>query len=108
MPAAPVETAFPFAITLLCYLATGLLFLIFLLLLIINSKLSNLSTKLTRNTRSTKVEDAAAPPTPVSVASGTHFEEFLNEDPERRKLAKKEQFNAYRKWRAERGLNWSK
>jgi hypothetical protein len=35
------------------------------------------------------------------------FEEFLGEDPERRKLEKREQFAAYRKWRKERGLNWA-
>jgi hypothetical protein len=35
------------------------------------------------------------------------FEAFLGEDPERRKLEKREQFAAYRKWRKERGLNWA-
>lgn len=35
------------------------------------------------------------------------FGEFLEEDPSRRELSKKEQFAAFRKWRSERGLNWS-
>ena len=35
------------------------------------------------------------------------FEEFLNEDPSRRDLPKKEQFAGFRKWRDEKGLNWS-
>jgi hypothetical protein len=40
------------------------------------------------------------------VAPGTPFEEFLNEDPSRRLLSKKEQFAAYRDWRSQKGLNW--
>jgi hypothetical protein len=35
------------------------------------------------------------------------FQEFLDEDPTRSELPKKEQFAAYRKWRKEKGLNWS-
>lgn len=34
------------------------------------------------------------------------FREYLAEDPERRKMPKKEQFEGYRRWRQERGLNW--
>jgi hypothetical protein len=40
-------------------------------------------------------------------AAGGAFETFLSEDPARRQLPKKEQFAAYRKWRQEKGLNWS-
>ena len=36
------------------------------------------------------------------------FEAFLKADPARRQLAKSEQFRAYRRWRQEQGLNWSK
>lgn len=36
-----------------------------------------------------------------------HFRQFLEEDPARREMPKKEQFSAFRKWRSERGLNWS-
>lgn len=35
------------------------------------------------------------------------FQEFLDEDPSRADLPKKEQFAAFRKWRNEKGLNWS-
>lgn len=35
------------------------------------------------------------------------FEDFLREDPARRRLPKREQFAAYRLWRQEKGLNWS-
>lgn len=34
------------------------------------------------------------------------FEVFLEEEPERRELPKKEQFAAFRRWREERGMNW--
>jgi hypothetical protein len=35
------------------------------------------------------------------------FQEFLDEDPARNDLPKKEQFAEFRKWRREKGLNWS-
>ena len=108
MPPVPLEPALPLHITILLYTATGALVLILFLLLIINSKFSALSAKLTRSTRSAKIEDQDASPNLVEAPSGTHFEEFLNEEPERRKLTKKEQFKAYRAWRSEKGLNWTK
>jgi hypothetical protein len=36
------------------------------------------------------------------------FQEYLDEDPARRDLPKKEQFDGFRKWRDEKGLNWGK
>lgn len=42
----------------------------------------------------------------VETASRRAFETFLSEDPSRQKLAKREQFAAYRQWRKEKGLNW--
>jgi len=48
------------------------------------------------------------PPSPVETAAGGAFETFLSEDASRRSLSKGEQFSAYRQWRQERGLNWSK
>ena len=47
---------------------------------------------------------AALAPRP---ANDSVFLEFLSEDPARRKLPKREQFEAYRQWRKEKGLNWS-
>jgi hypothetical protein len=35
------------------------------------------------------------------------FQTFLAEDPARGRLTKGEQFAAYRKWRQEKGMNWS-
>ncbi len=34
------------------------------------------------------------------------FAAFLEEDPARRELPKREQFAAFRKWREDKGLNW--
>ena len=46
-------------------------------------------------------------PPPAETGSGGAFEEFLNEDKSRRSLTKSEQFAAYRRWRQEKGLNWT-
>lgn len=108
MPPEALESTFPLSITILSFIATGTLVAILLLLIVINSNLSALSAKLSRAARAAKTEDKEAPPTVVEAPPGTHFEEFLNEDAERRKLTKKEQFKAYRAWRTEKGLNWSK
>jgi len=45
---------------------------------------------------------------PVEVAAGGAFEAFLNEDSTRRSMAKSDQFAAYRQWRKEKGMNWSR
>lgn len=42
-----------------------------------------------------------------SRSDGGMFESWLDEDPSRQLLPKKEQFAAYRKWRAERGMTWN-
>jgi hypothetical protein len=118
-----IEPSLPLSIIILCYIATGALVLILLLLFIMNSRLSALSAKLSRSSRPTKPEtyeayeasqtkiespNVAEKHDTGEAPAGTHFEEFLNEDRERRKLTKKEKFKAYREWRTEKGLNWSK
>jgi hypothetical protein len=40
--------------------------------------------------------------------SGGLFDSFLEEDPSRRTLSKSEQFAAYRRWRKDKGLSWSR
>ena len=35
------------------------------------------------------------------------FSKFLEEDPARAELPKREQFEAFRRWRQEKGYNWS-
>lgn len=52
-------------------------------------------------------EDAGSADGQVEGSSGGAFEMFLGEDPSRRDLPKGEQFAQYRKWRQEKGLNWS-
>lgn len=102
-----VEIQLPFTITVLCYIGVIALIAILILLFRINGRLAALSYKLSKSSRSSKLAEPDAETQDVEVPSGTHFEEFLNEDPQRRTLAKKEQFKAYRKWRTEKGLNWS-
>jgi hypothetical protein len=46
-------------------------------------------------------------PSVAEKSPGGAFESFLNEDPTRWNLPKNEQFAAYRKWRQQKGLNWS-
>lgn len=108
----PIAQPFPLAITILAYLATGTLILILILLINIHSRLSILTAKLsTKNTHPTPQPPPSQDPEPSDFSPpepGTPFDEFLKEDPERRSMPKKEQFKAYRKWRAENGLNWSK
>lgn len=87
-----------------------LLLIILIVLLQINAKLTNLSRLNQRPMPSSKTvenEKESSSNQEIEVPSGTRFEEFLSEDPARRALPKKEQFKAYRKWRAEKGLNWS-
>ena len=108
MPPTPLEPSFPLHITLLLYTATGALLLILFLLFLIYSKFYVLSAKLTRPSSSAKIEDQDASPNVIEVPSGTHFEEFLNEDSDRCRLTKKDQFKAYRAWRSKKGLNWTK
>lgn len=51
--------------------------------------------------------EAQLSPSMAETTAGGAFETFLNEDPARRSLPKGEQFAAYRRWRQEKGLNWS-
>jgi hypothetical protein len=103
-----IDPQFPLSITILCYTATGLLIMIVLLLFRINSRLDVLGAKLGRSGRSAKLEESGSLPNIAEAPAGTHFEKFLNENPERLLLTKKEQFKAYRTWRSEKGLNWTK
>jgi len=61
------------------------------------------------------LEERGARAAPKASAAGAgvsaprgEFEAFLTEDPARQMLPKGEQFKAYRRWRQEKGLNWSK
>lgn len=95
----------PFAFQILAYISVALLIAIFFLVLRINAKLSGASNNVSKNGRPSSSESEETEYN-VEVAPGTPFEEFLNEDPVRRSLSKKEQFAAYRDWRSQNGLNW--
>jgi hypothetical protein len=57
--------------------------------------------------QSGRSEPAESSPSISETSPGGAFEMFLSEDPSRRTLTKGEQFSAYRKWRQEKGMNWS-
>jgi hypothetical protein len=89
------------------YVCLALLIAIFFLVLRINCKISVASNKANNSNRSNSSTAASVGAEHnVEVPSGTPFEEFLNEDPTRQSLSKKEQFAAYRDWRSQKGLNW--
>jgi hypothetical protein len=50
---------------------------------------------------------SATAPSAAETSAGGAFETFLSEDPQRRSMAKAEQFAEYRRWRQAHGLNWS-
>ena len=52
-------------------------------------------------------ESSEAAPALQEIPSGGAFESFLKEDPARKSMPKSEQFAEYRRWRQEKGLNWS-
>ena len=101
------EFTFPLSIIVLAYIATAILLVIMILLFRMNGRITALSAKLGRNSRAAKLTEPGAEPNVAKADSGSTFEKFLKEDPERRSLTKKEQFKAYRKWRSDKGLNWS-
>ena len=115
-----IDPSFSLLLAILCFIATGALVMIVWLLLIMNSKISVSSAKLSRTSRLTQPQTYERTQGKMDspqvdenrnmeeIPAGTHYEQFLNEEPERRRLPKKEKFKAYRAWRTEKGLNWSK
>jgi hypothetical protein len=95
-------------IQILLVAALCLLVLLTLLVWGISRRLARIEQRLDEGTVSASHDLSEAPaPTASETATGGPFESFLNEDPARRALTKSEQFAAYRKWRQEKGLNWS-
>ena len=92
-------------IPILLITAISLLVLLGLLCWRISRRLTRIE-RLLADGMSSAHSDAPAP-SAAETATGGAFEAFLNEDPARRLLTKSEQFAAYRKWRQEKGLNWS-
>jgi len=107
---------FSLAITILLSATVFLLALILIIIFRINKRIAFLLHQYINISRSTEslAQAAESPKIPsanqlhseIEVPSGTFFEKFLNEDPTRRSLPKKEKFKAYRSWRREKGLNW--
>ncbi len=88
-------------------LAVGVVFLFLLLLAVVRAGgcLQRLERLLgERDADFPAAGTAELAPRPVNDSA---FREFLSEDPARRQLPKREQFEAYRQWRKEKGLNWS-
>jgi hypothetical protein len=86
----------------------GVLVVLQLLVLVALSRLSGRVSRLARSNPAPSSPDGrgTAPAKEAAGESGKWFERFLEEDPARRDLPKKEQFAAFRRWRDEQGLNW--
>lgn len=98
------DNDFPMFQILLC-VATGLLVLLLVLGWRISGRLARIESQLADLANRSDPENS--PPSQAETQAGGAFESFLSEDPARRLLPKNEQFAAYRKWRQEKGLNWS-
>ncbi len=88
---------------------------ILILQLVMLSMLASLSGKVARlSRREAAAAPAAQPAGEVAEVKEANSEQkqlfavFLEEEPSRRELSKKEQFAAFRRWRDEKGLNWKK
>jgi len=92
-------------VVILLAASTGLLFLLLLTAIGIKGRLARLERLLA--SRKEESAPASAPLSEVEFTSGGVFETFLSEDSARKNLSKKEQAAAYRKWRQEKGMNWS-
>jgi hypothetical protein len=90
--------------TILVSACVGLLFLMLFVLFRMNARLGKLELLLSVKKDAESVE---SPEVYSETVRGGPFEAFLEEDPSRRLLTKKEQSAAYRKWRQDMGMNWS-
>jgi len=87
------------------YVALGLLVILLALAFGIHHRLTRIEKRLSGAAEPRNEADSS--PSSAETSAGGAFETFLAEEPERRKLPKREQFANYRKWRQEKGLNWS-
>ncbi len=83
----------------------GLLVLVLFMTFRLSRRLSRIESLLGQS--ASHPESSGSVPSEAETSSGGAFEVFLSEDPARRELRKGEQFSAYRRWRQEKGLNWS-
>lgn len=103
MPA-PAEPL-PLVLWILLGVQTALLLLLWLGQLIQGARLRRIERRLAEPPSSTEPELQRVKSS--GGEGGRHFEQWLDQDPARRDLPKKEQFAGFRKWRAEQGMNWS-
>ena len=85
----------------------GLLFVILMVTVGFSARLGRIERLLVQKTDSSGTETTAESREAVDRRPGGPFDVFISEDPSRKLLSKKEQSAAYRKWRQERGMNWS-
>ncbi|NJM36900.1 MAG: hypothetical protein HC845_02955 [Akkermansiaceae bacterium] len=86
-------------------LSVALLGILFFMILRVLNRLKFIEQKVDR--KEIDLASAVEAPPAIETSPGGAFEAFLEEDPARLKLTKSEQFKAYRKWRQEKGMNWS-
>lgn len=87
------------------YVVLGLLVILVALAFGIHHRLTRIEKRLSGAAE--RRDEIDSTPSSAETSAGGAFEMFLAEDPERRNLPKREQFADYRKWRQEKGLNWS-
>ena len=91
-------------LTILTGICLVLLIVVLALMFGISSRLGRLESRIGQK----PADPADGKPTAAESSAGGAFDQFLNEDPARRELSKAEQFGAFRKWRQQKGMNWSK
>lgn len=92
-------------VLILLYSAVGLLVVLLGMAFVILRRLARIQRRMMGSLEGGDGPDSAT--AGIETSAGGAFEMFLSEDPSRRSLAKGEQFAEYRKWRQEKGLNWS-
>ena len=92
------------SVLILLWSVVGLLVILLVLGVAVFRRLSRVERRLIEDSGRQEAAEVAAA---AEIQPGGTFETFLNEEPSRRELPKREQFAAYRQWRHERGLNWS-
>ncbi|MGB6223515.1 hypothetical protein [Haloferula sp.] len=98
----------PMALWLLLGAILLLLLLVWFSQMSTSSRLRRIEEQLGKKPHHSQEEGAGAADTGAESGEQTRlFQEFMMEDPKRAGLPKKEQFAAFRKWRAEKGLNWN-
>lgn len=92
----------------LLYVCLGLMLVLLLGIYMVLSRLAHLERLLAGRTADSREVEVISERGPVIESrQGGQFDRFLEEDPARKLLSKKEQSTAFRKWRQEHGMNWS-